>query len=124
MRWTTALLSTGLLLAASQASAQDAVAGKAVFSGRCGACHQTADAKSTAIAPSLRGVFGRKIATLPDFPYSDALKTKGAGRKWTAAELDTYLSSPPRYDPGGKMFMAVTDPTDRANVIAYLKTAK
>lgn len=115
----------GLVLAlgcGEAASAQDAAAGKAIFAGRCAACHQVEIAKSSAAAPSLKGVYGREIASLGDFAYSPALKAKKG--TWTASELDAYLASPVRYAPGVKMLMAVTNPADRANLIAYLKTAK
>ncbi len=123
MRSMTALIGLGLVLTAGGgAAAQDAAAGTSAFGGRCAACHTTAEIKSTAVAPSLKGVFGRKIAALSDYNYSPALKAKGAGGTWTAAQLDTYLASPVKFDPGGKMFTAVTDAGDRANIIAYLKT--
>ncbi len=110
------------LTVAGGAYAQDAAAGKTTFAGRCAACHQVEAVKSGPMAPSLKGVFGRKIASLTDFNYSDALKAKPG--PWTAAELDAYLASPLKYAPGTKMFMAVTNAADRANVIAYLKTVK
>lgn len=123
MRLFIAALALGSVIApAGAALAQDAANGKAVFSGRCGACHQVADAKSGPMAPSLKGVVGRKVASLPDFAYSDALKAKGG--KWSAEALDTYLASPVKAVPGGKMFMAVTNPADRADLIAFLKTAR
>jgi cytochrome c len=123
MRATVAICILALVFGvAGTASAQDAAAGKAAFAQRCAVCHKVDDAKSGPMAPSLKGVFGRKVAALADFAYSPAMKAKGG--RWTAAELDTYLTSPVKAVPGGKMFMAVTDAGDRANVIAYLKTAK
>jgi cytochrome c len=110
------------LLLAGSASAQDAAAGKAAFAGRCAVCHKIDDAKSGPMAPSLKGVYGRRVASLGDFAYSPAMKAKGG--KWTIAALEVYLASPVKDVPGGKMLMAVTDPADRANIIAYLKTAK
>ncbi len=107
---------------ANGAAAQDAAAGKAAFGARCGGCHQIATAASGPVGPSLQGVYGRKIASLGDFNYSTALKSKGGS--WTAASLDAFLTSPVKFAPGGKMFTAVTAPSDRANLIAYLKTAK
>ncbi len=104
------------------AHAQDAAAGKAAFIGRCGACHQVDTAKSGPIAPSLKGVAGRKIASLADFNYSDALKAKSG--RWTSAELETFLASPMKAVPGTKMMMAVPNAADRANLVAYLKTVK
>jgi cytochrome c len=110
------------MAAATGAQAQDAAAGKAIVYGRCGACHQLQSPKSGPQAPSLVGVVGRKIAGLPDFNYSNALKSKGGA--WTPATIDVFLSSPVRFAPGTRMLMAVVDKKDRANVIAYLQTVK
>ena len=113
----------GLVLGGpAMAKAQDAAAGGAAFKTRCGICHTVETEKSGQLGPSLKGVAGRKIAALGDFNYSAALKAKGGS--WTAAHLDEYLASPPKFAPGTKMFLAVTDPADRARIISYLKTAK
>ncbi len=123
MRAVYAALAVGITMAASGAAqAQDAALGKAAFTGRCGLCHQVDSAKSGPMAPSLKGVIGRKVASLTDFNYSDALKAKGG--KWTPADLDTFLASPMKAVPGTKMMMVVPNAADRANLIAYLKTAK
>ncbi len=84
--------------------------------------YSAAASTSGPTGPSLKGVVGRKLAALPDFAYSPALKAKGG--VWSAANLDAFLASPVRFAPGGKMFTAVTDPADRAHLIAYLKTQK
>ena len=120
MRSTTAAAFAVLAFSATQALAEDP--GKAMFMGRCGACHQTASPKSGPAAPSLKGVYGRKIASLPDFSYSDALKAKGG--VWTEANLEAWLSGPSKFAPGTKMFAVVSNPADRALLIGYLKTAK
>jgi cytochrome c len=120
MRLTIAAALAALTFSATHALADDA--GKSMFNGRCGACHQVADAKSGPAAPSLKGVYGRKIASLPDFNYSSALKAKGG--TWTDANLDAWLSGPAKFAPGTKMFVAVTNAADRATLIGYLKTAK
>ena len=51
--------------AADVASAADAARGKQVFN-TCAACHSD---KPDAIGPTLRGVYGRKSGSLPDFHY-------------------------------------------------------
>ncbi len=51
---------------AGAAFAADAAHGKQVFA-TCAACHSD---KSDAIGPSLKGVYGRKSGSLPDFRYS------------------------------------------------------
>ena len=59
----------------------------------------------------------------PDYTYSDALKKSGI--TWDEAALDKWLQGPSKDVPGTKMiFAGVKDETDRANLIAYLKTLK
>jgi cytochrome c len=123
MKWSSVFLAMTLLGMAGQASAQDAEAGKKVFS-RCKACH-TVDAPTNKVGPHLDGIVGRKAASLPNFVYSDAMKAKGAeGLVWDEANLTSYLTDPKGFIPGNKMaFAGVKKPEDLANLIAYLKTA-
>lgn len=125
MRRLTALLAAASVLAALPAGAQDQPAaggdldaGKAFYTDHCRGCH------AGLIAPTLRGVVGRKIAGVADFPgYSDALKAKNS-EVWSEANLGVYLTLPSVFAPGTQMndAVAVTDPAVRANLIAYLKT--
>jgi cytochrome c len=108
-----------LALAATPALAAD---GKALFEDKCAECHVLGDASSDA-APTLKGVAGRKIASLADFQYSDALKAKGS--VWTDASLDAFLARPKAFAPGTQMlFGGLADPADRQAIIGYLKTVK
>jgi len=101
------------------AYAQDADAGRAVFH-RCAICH-SAEQGENRIGPSLFGVVGRKAASLPDFPYSTAMQN--AGLTWTPDVLDHFLTNPQAAVPGTRMsFPGLSDPKDRANLIAYLTT--
>jgi cytochrome c len=113
-----AVLALLLVLAATPAIAAE---GKALFDDKCAECHAAGPA-STDTAPSLQGVVGRKIASLPDFQYSDALKAKGG--VWTEAALDAFLASPKTFAPGTQMFGGAPDPADRLAIIGYLKTVK
>jgi cytochrome c len=113
----TALVSALVLVMAGAASAQDA---ESLFKSKCGNCHSATDADSTPEGPSLKGVWGRTIASLPDFDYSSGLKAK-AGGHWTDAELDAYLAAPKTWAPGTSMFTAVPDPATRTAIIGYLK---
>jgi cytochrome c len=63
-------------------------------------------------------VVGRKVGSLPDYDYSDALKKLGG--VWTPARLDTWLRNPQAMAPGAKMFLSVPDPQQRHDIIAYL----
>jgi cytochrome c len=120
MRYVVFLLS---LAATSQAfAAGDATAGKALFQQKCAICHSV-DAGVNKIGPSLHGVVGRKAGSLDGYNYSDAMKN--ANRTWSDATLDDYLTNPREKIPGIKMiFKGFDDPTDRANVIAYLAEQK
>ncbi|HEV2364216.1 MAG TPA: c-type cytochrome [Caulobacteraceae bacterium] len=112
-----ALLTAILLASGSPALAAD---GAALFAAKCVVCHKP---HSTPAGPSLVGVVGRKIASLPDFPYSPALKAH-SGQHWTTALLSTYLAAPNAFAPGSAMFVGPIQPSDRAAIVAYLKTLK
>jgi len=58
-----AIAAAAMITAPLAVAAADAMHGKAVFQA-CAACHSD---KPDAIGPSLRGVYGRKSAVLPDF---------------------------------------------------------
>lgn len=107
----------GLSLAASPAWA---AGGKEQFDETCAECH--ALGPSSADAPTLRGVAGRKVASLTDFQYSAALKAKGG--VWTEANLDAFLANPQTYAPGTTMYVSVASPADRKAIIDYLATVK
>ena len=95
--------------------------GKATFA-RCRACHTTTQGGPDTVGPNLWGLFGRDAGAKPGYAYSDALKN--AGYKWDAEHLDKWLTDPRAYRPGTKMmFVGLRDAKDRADVIAYLKTA-
>ena len=112
------VLSLMLALAAGAALADT---GEEAFNDQCADCH-TVDAASNPTAPSLKGVVGRKIASLTDFQYSAALKAKGGA--WTEANLNAFLSDPKTFAPGTTMFGGAPDAAKRQTIIAYLKTVK
>jgi cytochrome c len=104
----------------------DPVKGKA-FARRCLACHSFDQNGPNKVGPHLFGVFGRHVATVEDFSYSDAMKSfsEGGSKTWDTATLNTYLTDPRGVVPGTKMvFPGIKDANDRANVIAYLATLK
>jgi cytochrome c len=108
-------------LSVAPASAQtptagDEDAGAEYYGAECRVCH------GGVIAPSLRGVVGRKIASLPGYGgYSDALKAK-SGTAWTPELLDAFLKGPSELVPGTKMEKVLPDAQMRADIIAYLKS--
>jgi cytochrome c len=103
---------------AAPAAAQDSSAGATLFRQRCQTCHTVTAGQKALLGPNLAGVVGRKSGTT-DFRYSDAMKS--AAVIWNPATLDKYLSSPPKVVPGGKMTVSVSDPKQRADIIAFLQ---
>jgi cytochrome c len=93
----------------------DANHGEALYEA-CQDCHSL---DKNDVGPRHRGVFGRKAASLPDYDYSDALKS--ANIVWNEETLDKWLTDPQAVAPGAKMFFHLDNPQDRADVIAYLK---
>ncbi len=110
-------------LAADQAPATgDAQRGKLLFQQDCALCHATGlDARPAAgQGPLLAGVLGRRAAALPNFGYTKALEASAI--VWNAATLDRFLSGPTTLVPGTNMVIMVVNPTDRADLIAFLAT--
>jgi cytochrome c len=105
--------------AAMPAAAADAAHGKVVFQ-TCAACHSD---KPDAIGPSLRGVYGRKSAALPDFRYSNAMMR--ANLTWDDANLKAYIKDPQAKVKGNRMpFGGLSSEADIDDVIAYLRDYK
>jgi cytochrome c len=103
----------------------DVAAGKATFK-QCQTCHTDEKGGPNRIGPNLWGVVDRKKATEPGFSYSEAMKKFAADSKpdvWTFEEINKFISNPREHVPGTKMtFVGLKKPTDRANVLAYLRT--
>jgi cytochrome c len=114
-------LTVGLLGLSTASFAQDVELGSKVFK-KCMACHAI-DEKNK-IGPSLKGIVGRKAATVEGFKYSDAMLAKGAeGVVWDEATLAAYLPDPKAWVPGTKMvFPGLKKPEEVTDLIAFLKT--
>jgi cytochrome c len=90
--------------------------GKEVFEKRCTGCHGLDNEKA---APHLRGVYGRRAASLATFSYSDALRKSAI--TWDAGTLDKWLTDPDSLVPDNDMAFRVAKPDERTAIIAYLK---
>jgi len=114
-----AIAAAAMAAAPSSGAAADANHGKVVFQ-TCAACHSD---KPDAIGPSLRGVFGRKSAALPDFRYSNAMQR--ANLTWDEANLAAYIKDPQAKVKGNRMpFGGLATDKDVDDVIGYLKDYK
>jgi cytochrome c len=111
----------GLMGLSTVSYAQDAENGSKVFK-KCMACHAIDDKNK--IGPSLKGIVGRKAATVEGFKYSDAMLAKAAeGVVWDEATLTAYLPDPKAFVPGTKMvFPGLKKPEEVTDLIAFLKT--
>jgi cytochrome c len=97
----------------------DPAKGEQVFK-KCAACHNAEKGGANQLGPNLWGVIGDEIAHgRGGFPFSDALKSVGGS--WDFENMSAWLHSPKKFAPGTKMtFAGLSDPQDRANVIAFL----
>jgi cytochrome c len=106
-------------LTTSAASAAPPDRGKLLFL-RCASCHDISDKPSRKTGPNLAGVFGRRVASLPGYNYSAAIKAQAFD--WDAKMLDKWLTKPSEVVPGTAMaFGGLPKKADRDAVIAYLR---
>lgn len=90
-------------------------AGEALFKSKCAACHSL---DANRVGPMLRGVVGRKGASIAGYEYSDALKrVKG---QWDAGRLEKWLQDPQAVAAGTKMAFSLPSAADRKALIQYL----
>jgi cytochrome c len=108
-----------LLPAAQAVFAADTARGKQLYESRCIGCHSIGENR---VGPAHKGVFGRKAGSVKGFAYSPALKSSRV--IWNERTLDRWLANPEALIPGQSMGFMVPDPTDRADLIEYLRTAK
>ena len=116
-----AALASAMLFAVPAHAEGDAAKGEKVFT-KCKACHEVEKGVNK-VGPTLKGVVGRKAASIADYKYSEAMIAKGAeGVVWDEATLAAYLPDPKAFVPKTKMaFAGLKKPEDVADVIAYLK---
>lgn len=86
----------------------------------CVACHTLSPDEGNKAGPSLAGIFGRKIATLPGYRYSDALKHMNI--VWTPETVSRMFEvGPMAYTPGTKMpEQRIGSPEDRKALVEFL----
>jgi len=102
----------------------EGTSGEAVFAEKCGGCHATEPTGGNSIGPNLRGVVGRRVASLGGYPnYSLALRKLGGA--WTEERLDVFLKAPGEACPGTAMdYAGEANDVERAAIISYLGTLR
>ncbi len=85
----------------------------------CAACHTRQDNQESASGPDLRGVVGRRVASVEGFQYSVAMRA--AGGVWSRERLDAFLRNPTAAIPGTAMLLGgVPDAELRRQLIDHL----
>lgn len=89
----------------------------------CVACHTLSPDEGNKAGPSLAGIFGRRIATLPGYRYSDALKQMNI--VWTPETVAKMFEvGPMTYTPGTKMpEQKIGSSEDRQALVDFLEKA-
>ena len=119
---------TGQPLAPPESGPEDPLAayagepGAQVFRA-CVACHTLAPDQGARAGPSLHGIFGRRIASLSGYNYSEALKHLDI--VWTPETLAKLFEvGPARYTPGTKMpEQRIGSREDRDALVEFLERA-
>jgi len=89
----------------------------------CVACHTLGAEQANRAGPTLAGVFGRRIATLPGYNFSEALKRLDI--VWTPETVSRLFEvGPSAYTPGTKMpEQRIGSEQDRAALVQFLERA-
>jgi cytochrome c len=89
----------------------------------CVACHTLSEQETPRAGPTLAGLYGRRIASLPGYRFSDALK--GMNIVWTPETVAKLFEvGPNAYTPGTKMpEQRIGSPEDRKALTDFLARA-
>ena len=89
----------------------------------CVACHTLGADQANRAGPTLANLFGRRIATLPGYNFSEALKRLDI--VWTPATVSRLFEiGPAAYTPGTKMpEQRIGSEQDRAALVRFLERA-
>jgi cytochrome c len=89
----------------------------------CVACHSLGAEQANRAGPTLAGIFGRRIATLPGYHFSEALKRLDI--IWTPETVSRLFEiGPSAYTPGTKMpEQRIGSEQDRAALVKFLERA-
>jgi cytochrome c len=110
----------GAALGAAQAQTNDGD-GQIVFNNACRTCHSMREGDHR-LGPSLHGVVGRKAGSIKGYAFSSSMRS--ANIVWDEKTLDQFIADPENVVHGNAMkpFGGISDPKQRGEIIAYLKT--
>ena len=92
--------------------------GRATFA-QCAVCHSLDPAIGHGAGPNLARILGRRIGKSEGFRFSPPLR-ESSGR-WSAEELDRFLTNPQLAYPGVRMaYAGIPDPERRKQLICFL----
>jgi cytochrome c len=112
-----ALWNSGVIAADAEQSSlvADVNSGAEIYNSVCNGCH------GVSIAPTLRGIIDRPIASVESFAgYSDALRAKQS-MTWSKKNLSAFLAAPTEFAPGTLMIQVIPDAQKRADIIGFLE---
>ncbi|MCB1520205.1 MAG: c-type cytochrome [Hyphomicrobiaceae bacterium] len=97
--------------------------GEIQFARKCSVCHTLKPDGRNRAGPTLHNIFGRRIATVDGYPYSKGLRELDI--VWTEETVAKLFElGPDKFTPGSKMpLQKMTNPEQRAALIAFLKVA-
>lgn len=114
-----AALGTGAAASASAEQVDDGSRGAQVWRA-CAVCHSLTPDDGNRAGPSLHGVYGRRIGSLPEYDYSPALREMTL--IWTPETVAALFEhGPEAYTPGSRMpEQRINDPADRQALTDFL----
>jgi cytochrome c len=96
----------------------DVMLGEKIFK-KCASCHSIVKGGKNKIGPALYNVVGRKVGSVGEYKYSNALAEYE--KEWSFEELNGFLTKPAKYIKGTKMaYAGLRKEKDRASLIKYL----
>lgn len=103
-------------------AAANAENGATLFRRQCAACHTVDQGGRNGVGPNLWAVLGGPHAHAAGFQYS-AVIAGMRDRPWDYEALNKFIANPRAYAAGTRMaFAGVASATQRADIIAYLRT--
>jgi cytochrome c len=93
--------------------------GQLAFNNTCRTCHIVKEGDNR-LGPNLHNVIGRKAGSLPNYPFSSAMKE--AGFVWDEEKLDRFIANPDELVPGNGMkpYGGLPSSDERKKIIAFL----